>query len=71
MNIVFVASFIAGLFFSVLFAFPRHVLAKLGYKNVSHPDDYDFEDTIFFRVIVGVLMILAWGLSFYALSTLG
>ena len=71
MNIVFVASFIAGLFFSILFAFPRSVLAKLGYRNISHPDDYSFEDTIFFRIVTGVLMALAWGLAFYALSTLG
>ena len=71
MNIVFAISTFSALFFSILFAFPRLFLAKVNYKNISHPDDYDFSDTIMYRIITGVIMAIAWVLTFYTVTRLG
>lgn len=71
MNIVFAISTTCALFFSILFAFPKVFMAKFNYKNISHPDDYEFSDTVFYRIVSGVLMVLSWTVCFYAISMLG
>ena len=70
MNAILIISFICSIFFSILFAFPKYFLAKIGYKDTYHPEDIRFEDTIFFYFLFGVFMIGSWIVLFMTLNEL-
>lgn len=70
MNYYVVLSFVLVILFTLLFVFPKNVLAKFSYKELSHPDDYNYDDVRPFYYFFGVLMSGAWVFFIYMLSGL-
>ncbi len=65
MNIIFAVASLCTIFFGILLAFPKTFLAKINYKEYSHPDDISFRDVKWAYVIFFVLFGLSLGLVFY------
>lgn len=69
MNYLLIISFVCMLVTSILFAFPRCFLAKVGFKGLTHPEDFGLKDTWVFYIIFGILMSASW--TFFILSIPG
>lgn len=70
MNYNLVIAFALVILFTLLFVFPKNVLAKFSYKEQTHPDDYDYDDVRPFYYFFGLLMTGAWVFFIFTLSGL-
>ena len=71
MGYIFVISSLCVLFFGILLAFPRTFLAKLNYKDITHPDDIKPSEIKGVYVILSILFTISLGLVFYSGYFLG
>jgi len=68
MEIIFVIAAICVICSTLLFLFPKYFLAKLSYKDVTYPDDYENGDIRFMKLMFTLFMILSYTLLFLSME---
>lgn len=71
MQIIFIFSTICVLFSTGLFLFTKQFLARISYKDISHPEDYQKGDVLLMKIVFTFFMILSFILMSVALQIMG